>query len=299
MTVLEQEYKLYMEEMHRTRSRKIYRVNGNTLEKFCSSCKKYLAVNEDNFVSSPEANQDNFRPMNVCRSCSGGEESRYSPDIEKRIEEYYLREGKDIIRYGKNRNLLIKEIVLDHYGKVCAECGLGYDEFLTVDHKNNDGAEDRKLMRLESPDKRQWEWVIANNFPDDIQILCMSCNVKKGIIFRKSIATSRLRSERVKNKIFDHYGKICVCCGESDLYKLNIHHVNQDGAEHRRKIAGIGRSSVNFYDWLIRNNFPNDPPLETQCANCNCSLEWHGYCPHQVEKTGIFSYRISNRERYL
>ena len=62
--------------------------------------------------------------------------------------------------------------------------------------------------------------------------------------------------------MFDHYGRVCQHCGSSD--DLTIDHVNEDGAEHRLE---IGRGSINFYRWLVRNDFPND--FQTLCRRCN------------------------------
>ena len=83
--------------------------------------------------------------------------------------------------------------------------------------------------------------------------------------------------DNLKEECFLHYGKICKCCGESNIEFLTIHHVNGNGNQHRREI-GVG-SGGHFYIWLKKNNFPEG--FAVLCFNCNCALGNYGYCPHQ------------------
>jgi hypothetical protein len=81
---------------------------------------------------------------------------------------------------------------------------------------------------------------------------------------------------KIRNQVFDHYGWKCSCCGESHPEFLTIDHINNDGAEHRKKIE------TNYiYLWLIQNNFPEG--FQTLCMNCNFAKELYGSCPHKKE----------------
>lgn len=92
---------------------------------------------------------------------------------------------------------------------------------------------------------------------------------------RKSQDKIRLAT---KAKVFEHYGMQCACCGESTLMFLTIDHINNNGAEHRRKLKSAGGSS--FFSWIVRNNFPDG--FQTLCRNCNWGKHAnHGICPHQ------------------
>jgi hypothetical protein len=62
------------------------------------------------------------------------------------------------------------------------------------------------------------------------------------------------------------YGSPECKCGEKDMVVLTLDHVNDDGAEQRRESNTRG---YNFYFMLRRNGFPNDPPLQVLCMNCN------------------------------
>ena len=57
----------------------------------------------------------------------------------------------------------------------------------------------------------------------------------------------------------------CAGCGEKDVNVLTLHHVNEDGNQHRRQVG----HGVAFINHLIRNNWPADPPLSVLCWNCN------------------------------
>lgn len=76
-----------------------------------------------------------------------------------------------------------KVIVFDHYGRECACCGESMLELLTLDHVNNDGAEQRREWRKEKNTagggRNFYRWVIKMGFPADLQVLCMNCNAAK------------------------------------------------------------------------------------------------------------------------
>lgn len=69
-----------------------------------------------------------------------------------------------------------RKAVMDHYGGKCACCGETEDEFLTIDHKDNDGAEHRKSV----DGARLYRWLMKQGYPTNFQILCMNCNWAKG-----------------------------------------------------------------------------------------------------------------------
>jgi len=81
---------------------------------------------------------------------------------------------------------------------------------------------------------------------------------------------------RDKNRelVFNHYGKKCACCGESNQKFLSIDHINGEGTIHRKKI----HRHINI--WLVKNNFPKG--FQTLCFNCNWGkYNNNGICPHK------------------
>lgn len=71
----------------------------------------------------------------------------------------------------------------------------------------------------------------------------------------------------------------CACCGETNIEFLSIDHINQNGAEHRRTLPKNRRCGSGFYNWLIKNGFPEG--YRVLCLNCNFALGHFGYCPHE------------------
>lgn len=75
--------------------------------------------------------------------------------------------------------------------------------------------------------------------------------------------------------VFNHYGNSdpkCVICGERELSKLTIGHINNDGNIERKTIGG----GSNFYQWLKNNGFPNNGYV-IECFSCNCSKRTLSY----------------------
>lgn len=118
---------------------------------------------------------------------------------------------------------------------------------------------------------------------------CKTCfDVRRKEREQKNPEISRARSRasylRYKKETMSHYGGVCQCCGESRLEFLTIDHINQDGAEHRRKM-GFDHTctGLSFYLWLRKNGWPN-LGLQVLCANCNSARGSCNTCPHVRER---------------
>lgn len=77
----------------------------------------------------------------------------------------------------------------------------------------------------------------------------------------------------------------CACCEEITLEFLTIDHMNNNGAEERRKLFGTkgrGGGGHTFYRWLINHNFPEG--YQVLCMNCNFAKGKYGKCPHVGDK---------------
>lgn len=88
---------------------------------------------------------------------------------------------KELIREQQRiYDLSVKIKIIEGYGGKCACCDESSIEFLTIDHINNDGAEDRRQNGNKSGGKL-YRWLIKNDFPkENYQILCYNCNYAKG-----------------------------------------------------------------------------------------------------------------------
>ena len=113
--------------------------------------------------------------------------------------------------------------------------------------------------------------------------LCVYCGSKEDTKSHISCKSCREKSQkrhkafitRARKAVFDHYGCICVCCGEANEVFLSMDHIEGGGGKHRKNIM-----SGNTYRWIQRNNFPSY--FQVLCFNCNWAKYINGICPHQI-----------------
>lgn len=102
--------------------------------------------------------------------------------------------------------------------------------------------------------------------------LCKKCHT----------ANTKALHKKKRLQALQHYsGKQipeCQCCREQTIEFLTFDHINGGGNKHR---ATIGKKDLVY--WLVKEKFP--PGFRVLCQNCNSSLGFHGYCPHQKPST--------------
>lgn len=114
------------------------------------------------------------------------------------------------------------------------------------------------------------------------QYVCKNCRKsrdKRRYIDRKELIRYQQREYdlSIKIKVIMAYGGKCTCCEEDTIEFLTVDHINNDGAEDRKKNGR--KSGGKLYRWLIQNNFPKEN-YQILCYNCNCAKGFFGYCPH-------------------
>lgn len=101
--------------------------------------------------------------------------------------------------------------------------------------------------------------------PADAGCLCSTCK-----------SAHDCERAQLKDAAYAAYrGYRCACCGITEPVFLCLDHVNNDGAEHRRKGNYCG---LNLYRWLRKHGYP--PGFQVLCHNCNFAKQF-GPCPHQ------------------
>lgn len=78
--------------------------------------------------------------------------------------------------YKRRESARIRQIVLEHYGGICACCGEPQSEFLAIDHIEGGGAQHKKTFK--GPLTR---WLYKNGLPDGFRVLCHNCNQSMGV----------------------------------------------------------------------------------------------------------------------
>jgi len=173
--------------------------------------------------------------------------------------------------YRNRHRLKLKLECFSHYcnGKIkCKHCSEADLNILSIDHIKNDGSAHREMVK---GGIHFCQWLRNNNYPKGFQILCFSCQfLKQRNVWNLKNVTSVQKSyskykKSIKLKCLKHYGEKCAMCGEGDCDVLTLDHVNNDGAKHRRKTRKSGSA---FYLMLQQKGFPDNPPLQTLCANC-------------------------------
>ena len=91
---------------------------------------------------------------------------------------------------------------------------------------------------------------------------------------------NRKRASALKKEAIAAYGGMCACCGESKIEFLCIDHIYGGGNRERKK---FGMNVRVFRSWLKKSGYPKDR-YRVLCYNCNSSLGFFKYCPHQPQE---------------
>jgi hypothetical protein len=94
----------------------------------------------------------------------------------------------------------------------------------------------------------------------------------------------------LKLSVIKKYGAECNCCKESNSEFLSIDHINGNGSKELLSI-GLRKFLLN----LRNNEISKD--YRVLCRNCNQSLGYYGYCPHNY-KPIIENYTTTWQKRY-
>ena len=107
--------------------------------------------------------------------------------------------------------------------------------------------------------------------------------VRKAKIAETVKLAKRKARRREKLDCIAAYGGECSCCAEGEILFLTIDHVNNDGAQHRKRLTRKSRpgGGASFYQWLRKQGYPKDK-YRCLCFNCNCGRQLNkGICPHK------------------
>lgn len=95
------------------------------------------------------------------------------------------------------------------------------------------------------------------------------------------------RHQARRAQVFGHYGTSCACCGSTE--ELQIDHIEGGGKAHRIELFGHRGSTQMFYNWLIREGFPEG--FQTLCKSCNSSKHEGDWCRLHIVPAGYVARR--------
>lgn len=166
-------------------------------------------------------------------------------------------------------------MALRKYGGItpkCVICSEWRTEFLCIDHIEGGGT---KHYFNEAKQNLYW-WLRKNNYPKGFRVLCHNCN--------KTLHTNKKPQKiNLKMETFSHYSNgapKCSCCGEKRIQYLAIDHIFGGHRAWMKRSSKTGAGHT-LWGWLKRNNFPSG--YRVLCHNCNSSIGYYGYCPHERE----------------
>ena len=128
--------------------------------KYCYKCQQEL---DEKCFSKHNGRPDGLQKE--CKVCQG----------KRKIPKEYLTAYR----------IKTKRLVFEHYSKCneikCASCGFTDIRALSLDHIDGNGAAHRKEICKNSHcgSATLYTWLVANNFPEGFQILCMNCQFIK------------------------------------------------------------------------------------------------------------------------
>jgi hypothetical protein len=209
---------------------------------------------------------------NKCPKCQKKYNSQYYQNHKLRIQE-------QVKVYQKNNKkevfLMIHKQFYDNNIVCCRHCGKTDIDILTIDHINGGGKQHSEVIGRGS---HFYQWLKKEKTIENYQILCMNCQRIKVIenkeCYIKNPTDERLKLrpvvakcyQKLKIMVIAHYSNNtnqCKICGCNDIRCLQIDHVNNDGVTHRKILKS------HMFQHLKTLNFPNNPPLQVLCANCN------------------------------
>jgi len=123
----------------------------NATEKQCATC-SVLKPADQFYTYTYRGGKRTEQPRSVCKMCLG--------------------------QRGADRRLAIRKVVISYYSggtDVCACCGEGHIEFLSIDHIGGGGGKHRKAVG------NFYAWILREDFPPGFRVLCHNCNQALGL----------------------------------------------------------------------------------------------------------------------
>ena len=94
-------------------------------------------------------------------------------------EEVAVIRAAESAKTKRNQDRCRDEVFAAYGGYKCRCCGEDERLFLSIDHVDNNGAEERKSGLYRGSGTAFYQWLRKSEFPSGYQVLCMNCQVGK------------------------------------------------------------------------------------------------------------------------
>lgn len=145
------------------------------MKKLCRTCKKIKLLNQF-YVHK----RDHFSSR--CIKCTLIYNRKYYKNNTEKVLRTLKLWGKK--NHEKRQEIItrcrrkLRQEMISKYGGKCICCGEDNIIFLAMDHKNDDGVQERKKFNLRSSAEFYY-FIKKQGFPKKYQILCYNCNWAK------------------------------------------------------------------------------------------------------------------------
>lgn len=141
-------------EFNRNRSRR------SGLQDYCKLCQRgWVKENPERVLATAARNREKYREKVRARDRDPEMAAAIRARVKRGVEE-------------------LKRQLFDHYGWSCACCGEDEPKFLTIDHVNGGGNEERRQL---GGSQQVWRSIRRRGFPPEYRTLCFNCNMATGI----------------------------------------------------------------------------------------------------------------------
>ena len=159
------------EYFHHVDRRRYQKEKGHRIAYYYANRKRYLSQARTRYAANREWQLQRSRKYRA----------DHPEKVRKTLADYRRRNRERLCARSAERRRVVKRIVLTHYGNGafrCTCCDETIEEFLTIDHLNGKGKDDR-LARCgrEQNSHAFYLALISQSFPKGYSTRCLNCNL--------------------------------------------------------------------------------------------------------------------------
>lgn len=145
----------------------------------CRHCHEDKPIRE---FGGRKVTKQGYSTCNTCWNVRMRERRRLTPEpLRKTWREWRLKNKDEFNKHRKEEHRQVKLEVLQYYSggdPHCACCSCDVIEFLSIDHINGGGNQDRQKRKRKY--QTTYEYLKGEGFPLGFRVLCYNCNLAIG-----------------------------------------------------------------------------------------------------------------------